>query len=64
MDLTSIHIQFADGSNPYVRYNMTAKEFAVEKAKWERRFTLVDQGTDDKYAKGIRFFKAYEKERK
>lgn len=56
----SIHISFADGSNPYLRYNMTLKEYEKEKRRWSRRFNLVhisDYGT-------IVSYKAYEKEGK
>ena len=37
----SIHILFADGSNPYIRYNMTPEEFAREILKWSKSFELL-----------------------
>lgn len=37
----SIHILFADGSNPYIRYNMTPAEFAQEILKWSKNFDLT-----------------------
>lgn len=37
----SIHILFADGSNPYIRYNMPPDEFAMEILKWSKTFDLT-----------------------
>ena len=37
----SIHIQFVDGSNPYVRYNMDDNEFTEELEKWQKNYTLT-----------------------
>lgn len=37
----SIHIMFEDGSNPYVRYNMTDNEFTDELEKWSKSFVLT-----------------------
>ena len=36
----SIHITFADGSNPYIRYSMTVEEFALELLKWTENYNL------------------------
>lgn len=36
----SIHIQFRDGSNPYVRYNMSYNEFTDELEKWQVNYEL------------------------
>lgn len=36
----SIHILFDNGSNPFVRYNMTPAEFAKEVLKWDKTFIL------------------------
>lgn len=36
----SIHITFTDGSNPYVRFNMSAAEFRKELRSWRRNFKL------------------------
>lgn len=36
----SIHIVFTDGSNPYIKYNMTPAEFAEEILKWCKGFDL------------------------
>lgn len=36
----SIHIEFEDGSNPYVRYNMSYNEFTEELEKWQVNFEL------------------------
>ena len=36
----SIHIEFEDGSNPYVRYNMSYNEFTEELEKWQVYFEL------------------------
>jgi len=37
----SIHIQFENGSNPYVRYNMTDNEFTEELEKWQKNYILT-----------------------
>lgn len=37
----SIHIEFEDGSNPYVRYNMTDNEFTEELEKWQKLYKLT-----------------------
>ena len=37
----SIHIIIADGSNPYLRYNMSPEEFAREVLKWAETFDLA-----------------------
>ena len=60
MPIYSIHIQFADGSNPYVRYNMRPSQFAEEKAKWEERYILVE--LSNTIGKNIMFYKAFRKE--
>lgn len=36
----SLHILFEDGSNPYVRYGMTVREFADELKKWDEHYIL------------------------
>lgn len=36
----SIHILFDDGSNPYIRYNMTPGEFAKELLEWSKLYDL------------------------
>ena len=41
----SIHIIFTDGSNPYIRYNMTPEDFAREVLKWCKFFDLEYIGT-------------------
>ena len=35
-----IHITFTDGSNPYVRYRLTQKRFAMEIGRWSKTFHL------------------------
>ena len=37
----SIHILFEDGSNPYVRYNMTTDEFTEELEKWQVNYEML-----------------------
>ena len=37
----SIHLLFADGSNPYIRYNLTPAEFAKELLKWAKNYNLT-----------------------
>ena len=41
----SIHIVFTDGSNPYIRYNLTPEDFAREILKWSKSFNLAFQET-------------------
>lgn len=41
----SIHIMFTDGSNPYVRYNMTDNEFTEELEKWQKNYDLILNST-------------------
>lgn len=36
----SIHLLFADGSNPYIKYNLTPAEFAREVLEWSKEFDL------------------------
>ena len=36
----SIHILFSNGSNPYVRYNMTDNEFTEELERWSENYIL------------------------
>ncbi len=56
----SIHINFADGSNPWVAYNLSVTEAARVLLKWSRRFELVLDST----AGTILFFTATEKTQK
>lgn len=37
----SLHLTFSDGSNPWVRFGMTPKEFGKELIRWSKNFTLV-----------------------
>lgn len=37
----SIHIVFENGSNPYVRYNMTTDEFTEELEKWQANYEML-----------------------
>lgn len=39
----SIHIRFANGGNPYVRYNMTTNEFTDELEKWQENYILTPE---------------------
>lgn len=54
----SIHILFDNGSNPFVRYNMTPAEFAKEVLKWDKTFILQFIGAT---GETIFHFKAYER---
>ena len=36
-----IHIEFADGSNPYIKFNMEPEEFAKEILRWSKHFRLT-----------------------
>ena len=47
----NIHILFENGSNPYVRYNMSPAEFAEEILKWSDQFELTF-----KYVSGSNIF--------
>lgn len=42
MGVLSICIEFADGSNPYLRYNMTPSEFFKELKKWQKNYDLEE----------------------
>lgn len=37
----SLHIMFENGSNPWVRFRMTAKELGEELVKWSENFCPV-----------------------
>ena len=37
----TIHIEFVNGSNPYVRYNMTDDEFTEELEKWQKNYDMT-----------------------
>ena len=54
----SIHILFDNGSNPFVRYNLTPAEFAKEVLKWDKTFILQFIGAT---GKTILHFKAFER---
>ena len=41
----TIHIIFADGSNPYIKYNMDPAAFAAEILNWSNSFDLEYSGT-------------------
>ena len=53
----SLHIQFTNGSNPYIRFNMDPGEFARELLKWTKRFDLSFIKADGT----ILYFRAEEK---
>lgn len=48
-ELYSIHLVFADGSNPFVRYNITKDQLQEERSKWEKEYDL----RLDKFCKGV-----------
>lgn len=48
-ELYTIHLVFADGSNPCVRYNISKEELQAERSKWEKEYDLYL----DRYFKGI-----------
>jgi hypothetical protein len=54
----SIHILFDNGSNPFVRYNLTPAEFAKEVLKWDRNYILQYEGAS---GETILHFTAYER---
>ena len=54
----SIHILFDNGSNPFVRYNLTPAEFAKEVLKWDRNYILQYEGAT---GETILHFKAFER---
>lgn len=43
----SIHIIFTDGSNPFIRYNLSPEDFAREILKRSKTFALAFHGTTD-----------------
>ena len=54
----SIHILFDNGSNPFVRYNLSPAEFAKEVLKWDKNYSLMYEGVT---GETILHFKAYER---
>lgn len=57
MGTRSIHIEFADGSNPYVRYNMSIHDFFEEVNKWKKNYDLEEL----RCISNIIYYKATEK---
>lgn len=56
----SIHLIFANGSNPYVKFNMTEKEFEEEINAWCKNHILkLDYIEDDIYN-----YKVFDKNKK
>lgn len=58
----SFHLEFEDGSNPFLLYNVLKDRFLQERAKWEKRYSIVL----DKFVKGtngdyLYFYTAKEK---
>ena len=39
-NLYSMHITFADGSNPWVKFNMTKAEYGSEVNRWTKKYDL------------------------
>ena len=37
----TLHMNFEDGSKPWVRFRMTAKEFGEELVRWGKNYYLV-----------------------
>lgn len=61
----SVHILFADGSNPYVRYHMNLEEFGDELKKWSRNHILEPMATSQVSCLGVfMHFRAKERQRK
>lgn len=58
-NLYSMHIAFADGSNPWVRFNMTRAEYGFEVNRWAKNFELQHL----REAFGIHYFLAKDKRR-
>lgn len=47
----SIHLIFTNGSNPYVKFNMTEKEFKKEINAWSKNYILkLDYIKDNIYS--------------
>ena len=55
----SMHITFADGSNPWVRFNMTRADYGYEVNRWSKNFELQHL----REAFGIHYFLAKGKRR-
>jgi hypothetical protein len=53
-----MHITFADGSNPWVKFNMTRAEYGFEVNRWARNFELQHL----REAFGIHYFLAKQKQ--
>ncbi len=56
--LYSMHITFADGSNPWVRFNMTRAEYGFEVNRWMKKYDL--QHLRESY--GVHYFLAKKKD--
>lgn len=41
MALFSLHLTFADGSNPYCRFNMDNLTYKAEMAGWRKNYTVI-----------------------
>jgi len=54
----SMHIIFADGSNPWVRFNMTREEYGFEINRWSRNYELKHVHETH----GIHYFMATQKQ--
>ena len=44
----SFHLEFEDGSDPFLLYNVLKDRFLQERAKWEKKYSLVL----DRFVKG------------
>ena len=56
-NLYSMHITFADSSNPWVKFNMTRAEYGFEVNRWSKNFDLQHL----REAFGIHYFLAKER---
>ena len=59
--LFSLHITFADGSNPYVRYDMSEEGFAHELTRWNENYIFAVDDIVNKNGDMMTYITAYER---
>lgn len=58
----TMHIEFADGSNPYLKNNMSRRTYIEELKKWQKNYILKTQSIKNGInGSWLLFFKATEK---
>ena len=52
----TLHIEFDDGSNPWVRFNMTRIEYGYEMGRWKARYKMTVDKTEETQNGGVVIF--------